>query len=79
MTAFLRATFLAAVAMSALAGPALADQTVTSCVNTSTNDLWSGRCCGAGDSNCLGGGNNGHDHDRGDNGRGNNGGQAGKK
>ncbi|KQU92094.1 hypothetical protein ASD99_25305 [Mesorhizobium sp. Root695] len=78
MTALLRNAFLAAVAVSALAGPALADQTVTSCATSQTNDLWSGRCCGAGDSSCLGGGNNGHDHN--DNGgRGNNGGTAGKK
>jgi len=30
--------------------------------NTQTNDPWAGRCCNAGDSNCLGGGNNGHEH-----------------
>ncbi|RWC54499.1 MAG: hypothetical protein EOS56_28500 [Mesorhizobium sp.] len=78
MTALLRNAFLAAVAVSALAGPALADQTVTSCATSPTNDLWSGRCCGASDSSCLGGGNNGHDHgDKG--GRGGNGGAAGKK
>jgi hypothetical protein len=77
MAAFLRNALLAAAAVSALTGSALADQTVTSCAKTSTNDLWSGRCCGAGDSNCLGGGNNGRDH--GDHGRGNNGGAAGKK
>ncbi|QND67779.1 hypothetical protein HB777_30105 [Mesorhizobium loti] len=75
MTALLRNAFLAAVAVSALAGPALADQTI-SCANTQTNDVWAGRCCGAGDSSCLGGGNNGHDH--GDHGRGGNGGTAGK-
>jgi len=73
MTAFLRNAFLAAVAVSSLAGPALADQTV-SCSQTATNDLWSGRCCGAGDSSCLGGGNGGRDH--GD--HGNNGGRGGQ-
>ncbi|RUX21904.1 hypothetical protein EOA13_36570 [Mesorhizobium sp. M7A.F.Ca.US.011.01.1.1] len=78
MTALLRNALLAEVAVSAMSGSALADQTVTSCAQTQTNDLWSGRCCGAGESNCLGGGNNGHDHsDKG--GRGNNGGTAGKK
>ncbi|MER8374356.1 hypothetical protein [Mesorhizobium sp. M1396] len=78
MTLLLRNAFLAAIALSALAGPALANQTIPSCANTSTNDLWSGRCCSVGESNCLGGGNNGHDHnDKG--GRGNNGGTAGKK
>ena len=78
MTALLRNTFLAAVAVSALAGSALADQTIPSCANTSTNDLWSGRCCSVGGENCLGGGNGGHDHN--DNGgRGNNGSTAGKK
>jgi len=77
MTALLRNALLAAVAVSGLAGSALADQTIPSCAKTSTNDLWSGRCCGAGDSNCLGGGNGGRDH--GDNGRGGNGGTAGKK
>lgn len=75
MTALLRNTLLAAVAVSSLAGSALADQTITSCGKTSTNDLWSGRCCGDGDSNCLGGGNSGRDH--GD--RGGRGGQAGAK
>ena len=76
MTALLRNALLAAVAVSGMAGSALADQTI-SCAKTSTNDLWSGRCCSAGDSNCLGGGNNGNDHgDKG--GRGNNG-AAGKK
>lgn len=61
MTALLRNAFLAAVAVSALTGSALADQTIT-CSNTQTNDPWAGRCCNAGDSNCLGGGNNGHEH-----------------
>ncbi|MER9329325.1 hypothetical protein NKJ26_07150 [Mesorhizobium sp. M0152] len=83
MTAFIRNILLAAVAVSSLAGTASADQTIPSCAKTSTNDLWSGRCCSNGDSNCLGGGNNGRDHGnkggRGDNGRGNNGGAAGKK
>jgi len=64
MTAFLRNTLLAFAAVSALGGSAMADQTV-SCVHTNLNDLWAGRCCGtAGASDCLGGGNNGHDHDR---------------
>ncbi|MDX8441822.1 hypothetical protein [Mesorhizobium australafricanum] len=62
MTAFLRNTLLAAVAVSALTGSALADQTVKSCANTNLNDLWSGRCCSVGDANCLGGGNGGRDH-----------------
>ena len=75
MTAFLRNTLLAAVAVSSLAGTAMADQT-TSCASTNLNDLWAGRCCdAAGASGCLGGGNGGH----GDNGgRGNNGDTAGK-
>ncbi|GLQ80642.1 hypothetical protein GCM10007881_41610 [Mesorhizobium huakuii] len=62
MTAFLRNTLLAFAAVSALGGSAMADQTV-SCAHTNLNDLWAGRCCGtAGASDCLGGGNNGHDH-----------------
>ncbi|MGX7875913.1 hypothetical protein ACVDG5_027195 [Mesorhizobium sp. ORM6] len=75
MTAFLRNTLLAAIAMSSLAGTAMADQTV-SCANTNLNDLWSGRCCGAaGASDCMGGG---HSHDHGNNGgRGTNGGNNG--
>jgi len=77
MTALLRNALLAAVAVSGMAGSALADQTI-SCANTQTNDLWSGRCCNVGDSNCLGGGNDGHDHG-GNGGRGGNGGTAGKK
>ncbi|RVA56659.1 hypothetical protein EN933_05725 [Mesorhizobium sp. M7A.F.Ca.US.001.01.1.1] len=77
MTAFLRNTLLAAIAVSSMAGSAMADQT-TSCAKTNLNDLWAGRCCGdAGAADCLGGGNNGHDH--GDHGRGGNGGTAGKK
>ncbi|MBN9547741.1 MAG: hypothetical protein J0H31_02360, partial [Alphaproteobacteria bacterium] len=52
----------AAVAVSALTGSALADQTVKSCAATNLNDLWSGRCCGAGSADCLGGGNGGRDH-----------------
>ncbi|TIN18895.1 MAG: hypothetical protein E5Y31_25190 [Mesorhizobium sp.] len=77
MTAFLRNTLLAAIAVSALGGSALADQTIT-CSKTQTNDLWAGRCCGVGNSNCLGGEKGGRDHnDHG--GRGNNGGTAGKK
>ncbi|UVK55969.1 hypothetical protein DBIPINDM_002543 [Mesorhizobium sp. AR02] len=68
MTAFLRNTLLAAVAVSAFAGSALAGQTDTSCVKTTLNDLWAGRCCGTtGASDCLGGGNGGRDHN--DNGR----------
>jgi hypothetical protein len=66
MTAFLRNTFLAAVAVSALTGSALADQTVTSCAKTNLHDLWTGRCCSAGGADCLGGGNGGRGH--GDNG-----------
>ncbi|RTL98816.1 MAG: hypothetical protein EKK31_25300 [Hyphomicrobiales bacterium] len=62
MTAFLRNTFLAAVAVSALTGSALADQTVKSCAATNLNDLWSGRCCGVGSADCHGGGNGGRDH-----------------
>lgn len=76
MTVLLRTTFLAALAISSLAGSALADQTIPSCSKISTNDLWSGRCCSA-DSDCLGGGNGGRDHN--DNGgRGSNGGAAGR-
>ncbi|KAA3441809.1 hypothetical protein C7I87_33570 [Mesorhizobium sp. SARCC-RB16n] len=74
MTAFLRNTLLAAAAVSALTGSALADET-KSCAKTNLNDLWSGRCCSAGASDCLGGGNGGRDHhDNG--GRGNNGGST---
>ncbi|MBM2710195.1 hypothetical protein JQK88_02910 [Mesorhizobium caraganae] len=61
MNAFLRNTFLAAVAVSAKAGSAMADQTIT-CSNTQTNDWWAGRCCGAGDSGCLGHEGHGRDH-----------------
>ncbi|WP_296743448.1 hypothetical protein [Mesorhizobium sp.] len=71
MTKMLRNTLLAAAAISALAGSAMAAQqtTRTECDNTPTNALWAGRCCGAGDSSCLGG--SGHDHDNrgGDRGR----------
>jgi hypothetical protein len=67
MTKMLRNMFLAAVAVSALAGSAMAAQqtTRTECDNTPTNALWAGRCCGTGDSSCI------HDegHDRGDRGR----------
>jgi len=63
MTAFLRNTFLAAVAVSALTGSALADQTVKTCAKT--NDLWAGRCCDMSSANCLGGGNGGRGHDNG--------------
>lgn len=62
MTAFLRNTLLAAVAVSALTGSALADQAVKSCAATNLNDLWSGRCCSVGSADCLGGGNGGRDH-----------------
>ena len=63
MTAILRNALLAAVAISALAGSAVAgQQTVrTECDNTPTNKLWAGRCCGVGDSNCLGGEGHGHE------------------
>ncbi|SFP13673.1 hypothetical protein SAMN03159463_03655 [Mesorhizobium sp. NFR06] len=67
MTAFLRNTLLAAVAVSALTGSALADDTVKSCAKSNLNDLWSGRCCSVSSANCLGGGNGGRDH-HGDNG-----------
>ncbi|MBZ9842326.1 hypothetical protein LB515_23480 [Mesorhizobium sp. CA15] len=62
MTAFLRNTLLAAIAVSALTGSALADETTKSCAKTNLNDLWSGRCCGVDSSACLGGGNGGRDH-----------------
>ncbi|RWE74786.1 MAG: hypothetical protein EOS63_25345 [Mesorhizobium sp.] len=81
MTSFLRNTLLAAVAISALTGSALADQTYKSCAATNLNDLWSGRCCSVGSANCLGGGNGGRDHQghEGKGGRGStNGGSAGK-
>jgi len=70
MTAIVRNTLLVVVAISAMAGSALAGgQTIkTECDKTVTNDFWNGRCCGASNANCMGGG--GHDHDRGDNGRG---------
>ncbi|RVD69943.1 MAG: hypothetical protein E5V62_21810 [Mesorhizobium sp.] len=71
MTAFLRNALLAAVAVTSMAGSALADQTV-SCAETKTNDLWSGRCCGTSDSSCLGGG---HEHGN----HGGRGGQTGAK
>ncbi|AZO57306.1 hypothetical protein EN851_33185 [Mesorhizobium sp. M8A.F.Ca.ET.208.01.1.1] len=83
MTAFLRNTLLAVAAVSALTGSALAGQTDTSCVKTTLNDLWAGRCCGtAGASDCLGGGNGGRDHNdkggRDPNGGSTNGGPTGK-
>ncbi|RUW77081.1 MULTISPECIES: hypothetical protein [unclassified Mesorhizobium] len=74
MTAFLRNALLAAVAVSSMAGSALADQTV-SCAETKTNALWSGRCCGTSDSSCLGGGHEHGDHDN----HGGRGGQTGAK
>ncbi|RAZ90057.1 hypothetical protein DPM33_14550 [Mesorhizobium hawassense] len=61
MTSFLRNTLLAAAALSALTGSALADETYKSCAKTNLNDLWSGRCCTVGSANCLDGGH-GHDH-----------------
>ncbi len=61
MTSFLRTAFLAAVAVSSLAGSALADQTIT-CSDTKSNDWWAGRCCGASDSGCLGHEGHGRDH-----------------
>ncbi|RWB77113.1 MAG: hypothetical protein EOQ50_09350 [Mesorhizobium sp.] len=64
MAKMLRNTLLAFVAVAAFAGSAMADQ--QGCGNTSTNKLWSGRCCGLGDGACLGGG---HDHDHGGRGR----------
>ncbi|WP_027059245.1 hypothetical protein [Mesorhizobium loti] len=79
MTAFLRNTLLAAIAMSSLAGTAMADET-KSCSHTNLNDLWAGNCCGAaGTSDCLRGGNGGRDHgDNGGRGTNSNGGAAGK-
>ena len=64
MTAFLRNTLLAVVAMSALTGSALADDTVKSCAKTNLDNLWSGHCC-AGDSTCMGGHGRGGNHDNG--------------
>jgi hypothetical protein len=49
MTAFLRNTFLAAVAVSSMAGSALADQTTPSC--TKHDNIW-GNCCYMGGSAC---------------------------
>ena len=67
MTAILRNTLLAAIAVSALAGSAMAGQSsiIKECNNTPTNKLWAGRCCGVGGSICLGG----EGHGRGDHGR----------
>ena len=79
MTALLRNILLAAIAVSGMAGSAMAGQTTPSCANTNLNDLWAGRCCSAaGASDCLGGGKGGRDH-QGNGGRGNNGGATGKK
>ncbi|UCI06240.1 hypothetical protein [Mesorhizobium sp. B1-1-8] len=66
MTAILRNTLLAAVAVSALAGSAMAgQQTVkTECENKSGNTLWTARCCGVGSADCLGGSHD-HNHDNG--------------
>jgi hypothetical protein len=80
MTAFLRNTLLAAIAVSSLAGTAMADET-KSCSHTNLNDLWAGNCCGtAGTSDCLRGGNggNGGHGDNGGRGTNGNGGAAGK-
>ena len=72
MTAILRNALLAVVAVSALAGSAMAGQqtVINECDKTPTNKLWAGRCCGVGDANCLGGESHDHDRGRGDNGRG---------
>ncbi|TPN84124.1 hypothetical protein FJ987_03050 [Mesorhizobium sp. CU2] len=80
MTAFLRNTLLTAVAISALAGSALADETYKSCAKTNLNDLWSGRCCSMSSANCLGGGNGGRGDHNNNGGRGSstNGAGAGK-
>ncbi|WP_217577595.1 hypothetical protein [Mesorhizobium sp. GbtcB19] len=63
MTKVLRNTLLGFVVAAAFAGSALADQQSVKegCGNTSTNKLWSGRCCGLGDGSCLGGESHGHD------------------
>jgi hypothetical protein len=68
MTNILRNTLLAAVAISTLAGPAMAAQQAvrTECENTPTNKLWAGRCCSSGDTNCIHG--EGHDHQHNDRG-----------
>ncbi|ESX12290.1 MULTISPECIES: hypothetical protein [unclassified Mesorhizobium] len=68
MTAFLRNAFLAAIAVSSLAGSAMADQT-----GCAKNNQWGNRCCDL-TSDCLGGGRGG-DHDS----NGGRGGQAGAK
>ena len=65
MTAFLRNTVLAAIAVSALTGSALADETDKGCAKTNLNDLWSGRCCSVSSANCLGGGHGRDHHDNG--------------
>lgn len=63
MTAILRNVLLAAVAVSALASSAMADQTVT-CARTPTDKLWTGKCCSTGSDNCLGGEHGGRgDHE----------------
>jgi hypothetical protein len=77
MTAFLRNTFLAAVAVSSLAGSALADQNIPSCSKTSTESNWGNRCCEVSGKNCLGGGRGGNHDSTG--GRGGPNGPAGAK
>jgi len=53
----------AAAAFSAFAGSAIAgQQTVRTGCTTSTNDYWASRCCGTGQSNCLGGESHDHEH-----------------
>ncbi|UCI08136.1 hypothetical protein [Mesorhizobium sp. B1-1-8] len=64
MTNILRNALLAAVAISGLAGSAMAGQQMT-CGNTSNDKLWAGRCCGIHGANCLGGESHDHDRDRG--------------
>jgi len=72
MTAIVRNSLLAFVAISALAGSAMAGQkaTRTECGNTPTSQQWTGRCCGMGGNVCLGGGGNNNGDHGGSNGRG---------
>jgi len=60
MTKILRNALVAAVAVSGLAGSAMAGQQ-TGCGYTQTDKLWTGRCCGVSEGQCLGG-EGGHDH-----------------
>jgi hypothetical protein len=66
MTNILRNALLCAVALSGLAGSAMAAQqmTRTEC-NTSAGEIWAGRCCSIHGANCLGGESHDRDHDRG--------------